>query len=141
MRHHHNAPSLRYTGNRAIVRVTSDHYPTLKRWYEARGKETFNRHLISDLGYMVDGRVAGWLYLTNSNIAMIECIISDPGTVPSLRKESLNKLVGHLIDTAVNLGYIHIWGISKHPSIEKVAEKYGFKITEGFKVLTLTASD
>lgn len=92
---------------------------------------------ISDLGYIVDGRVAGWLYVTNSNCAMIEGIIADPNTVPSLRQQSLRKLCGFLVDTALMLGYTNIFGISKHPSMAKVSKELGFKMSNDFKVFTL----
>lgn len=91
---------------------------------------------LSDMGYIADGRVAGWIYLTNGNAAMLEWIISDPSTVPSLRKESLRKLVGFMVDTCLMLGYTNIFGISKNPAIVGVAKQFGFKSSE-YTVYTL----
>lgn len=124
----------------SIVRVTPDHYPMLKRWYKGHGKDFIVlEDVISDLGYIVDGRVAGWLFVTNSNVAMIEGIISNPESVPSLRRTSLRKLTGFLVDASLMLGFTNIFGISKHPSMAKVAKELGFKSGKDFSVFTLNA--
>lgn len=121
------AEQMAKKSSRSLRRYHGSDYPTIKSWYEERGKPVPARKTLSDMGYIADGRVAGWLYFTNSNIALIECIISDPNTVPSSRRASLRKLVGFLIDTALMLGYTNIVGLSSHPSIEKVAKEFGFK--------------
>lgn len=121
----------------SIVRFTSDHYPLLKSWYAARGRIAPNRETLSDMGYVVDGRVIGFLYLTNSNVAMIEAIIADPNSVPSLRRASTDKLIGLLIDKAILLGYSSIFALSKHPSMHKAASKFGAKASTDFTLLTL----
>ena len=120
-----------------IRRITPSDYRTIDAWYDKRNRDMPDPKTFSDMGYMADGRVAGWLYVTNSNMAMIEGIIADPDTVPSLRKASLEKLCGFLVDTAVALGYTHIFGITEHPSIEKVCYKLGFQEAKGFRVFVL----
>lgn len=130
-------PKMLYNGLGSIVRVTPDHYPMLQSWYEARGRKMPNTELLSDMGYIVDGRIAGWLYVTNSSMAMIEGIIADPNTVPSLRRQSLRKLCGFLIDSALMLGFTEIFGISRHPSMTKVGKELGFKSAK-FNIFTLS---
>jgi hypothetical protein len=110
-------------------------------WYEQRGLPAPRRSSNSSLGCMADGRVAGFLYLTNSDVAMIEGIISDPRSVPSLRRESTTKLVGYFVDLATNLGYSTIIGISKHPSILKLGDKFGFKELKDYKIIVLDTLD
>ncbi len=144
MRYYHKEASsalTRYGSASSISKVSPKDYATILEWYERRGKQAPEIASFSDLGYIVDGRVAGWLYLTNSNMAMIEGIISDPNTVPSLRKESLKKLVGFLIDCAMALGYTQIFGLSKHPAILDISRQFGFKEAEGFKLVTLSTDD
>lgn len=124
-------------GQKAIIRIKPTHYPLIASWYENRDSVMPAIGDLSDCGYIADGRVAGWLYFTNSNIAMIEGIISDPDTVPSLRRESVFKLVGFLSDTALALGYTTIIGITKHPGMEDVCERLGYKECD-YKVLILS---
>lgn len=115
--------------------------PLLEKWHKDRGEAVPKRKDLPTTGYIADGRVAGWLYMTDSSLALIEGIISDPNTVPSLRKESLNKLVGFLIDLATSFGYTNILGLSKHPSILQLGQKYGFKEMKDYKFITLTTDD
>lgn len=136
-----DSSDVRYTGRRGLRRYTHRDYVMIKEWYELRGKKAPSPALLSDLGYIADDRVCGFLYLTNSNMAMIEGIIANPETVPSLRKESLTKLVGYMIDTALLLGYENIFGISKHPSMAKEAERFGFKVQSDNVIYTMIESD
>lgn len=127
-------------GSKGIERFKHGHYDIIKKWYKARKQTVPARACLSDVGFIADGRAAGWLYLTNSNIAMIEGIVSDPNTVPSLRRASLNKLIGILVDTAVSLGYTNIIGLSNHPGISRVGARYGFKETK-MTLLSLNTED
>jgi hypothetical protein len=124
-------------GPPGIDRITRVHKDLIMSWWQQRGKRIDYKGTVSDLGFIADGRVAGWLYLTNSRVAMIEGIIADPCSVPSLRKASVRKLTGFLIDTALSLGYTRIFGISKHPGMARVSKEFGFK-ENVFKVYTLS---
>lgn len=132
----------RLTGTRGLRRYTHRDYAMVASWYEARGQRVPSPAALSDLGYIADERVCGFLYLTNSNIAMLENVVASPYTVPSLRKESLTKLMGYMIDTALVLGYDNIFGISKHPSLEKEAKRFNFKtMSDSFKVYVMSEED
>lgn len=124
----------------SLRRVTSKDFPVIVHWYRQRQLTPPDPRALSDVGFIADGRVAGWLYLTNSNIALIDGVVSDPKSTPSLRRESLNKLIGCLIDFAVHLGYTQILGVTKHPGIESLGKKYGFKRLP-HSVIYLDASD
>lgn len=124
----------------SLKRVTSKDFPVIVHWYRKRNLKVPDPRALSDVGFIADGRVAGWLYLTNSNIAIIEGIISDPDSTSSLRRESLNKLIGCLIDFAVHLGYTQIMGVTKHPGIQTLGKRYGFKSLP-HTVIYLDASD
>lgn len=129
------------TGYKGIKKMNYEHTQLALSWYEKHKMTAPNKHLLSDLGYMVDGRVAGWLYVTNSGIAMIENIISDPDSVPSLRRESLDKLVGFMVDVALSLGYTTIVGLTKHPQIFKLGNKFGFQEMKEYKLMVLSAEE
>jgi len=124
-----------------IKKLTPSHYPMISRWYEGWNQPVPKRCHFSTMGCIADGRVAGWLHLMNSDMALIEGVISDPESVPSLRKESLLKLCGFLVDTAVTLGYPTIIGITKSNSIISVSKKLGFSELKDFKIVALDASD
>lgn len=111
----------------SLKRVTSKDFPMIVHWHKERKLTVPDPRALSDTGFIADNRVAGWLYLTNSNIAMIEGIISDPKSPASLRRESLDKLIGFMIDFALELGYTQFIGISKHMRVHGLGKKFGFK--------------
>lgn len=108
-----------------IRRYTSKDYDVIANWYIQRKLTPPQPRMLSDMGFIVDNRVVGWLYLTNSNTAFIEWVIARPKTTAYLRRESLAKLVGVLVDTASMLGYDIIFGMSSHPGIGREAKKLG----------------
>lgn len=110
-----------------IRKYTGRDYDLVAGWCKKRGRPLPSPDALSDLGFIVDDRVAGWLYLTNSNVAMVENIIANPNSVPSLRRHSLKVLCGLLVDTALSLGYTNIFGISNHPSVQKICREMGFR--------------
>lgn len=75
--------------------------------------------------------------MTNSNLAIIEGVISNPDTIPSLRKHSLKVLAGLMTDTAVSLGCTTVLAISKHPSIVELCGQMGFKELTDHRVFAL----
>lgn len=113
----------------------------ISEWYEKHGQVAPKQEQLSDMGFIVDNRVAGWVYLTNSNLALIECVISNPDTIPSLRKESLRKLAGLLVDTAVSLGCTEVIAITKHESIAELAQFLGFRPLPDHTVYVLSESE
>lgn len=123
------------------VRYKHRYYPMIAEWYDKHAQAAPKPEQLSDLGFIVDNRVAGWIYLTSSNLAIIECVISNPDTIPSLRKESLRKLAGLLVDTAVTLGCTEVLAITKHPGIAELAQHMGFRELPDHKVYILSESD
>ena len=117
--------------------IRKKHFHLIDQWHKKRKAKMPDPSNYSDLGFLVDGRVAGWLYITNSNIAMIEGIISDPDTVPSLRRQSVKKLMAILIETADHLGFKNVIGITEHPKMMETAQLFGFREAKGFKIMCL----
>ena len=126
----------------AIHRIKARDYPIIESWFRSRKIAPPSYQELSETGWIADNRVAGWLLCTNSSVAIIEHLISNPDTVPSLRQESIQKLTGFMIDFALMLGYTHIVAASKHPSVDRVAKQFGFKKTDlSFYVLTESELD
>ena len=114
----------------ALRRIKPQDYPVIEGWYRKRKLSPPPWQDLSETGWIADDRVAGWLLCTNSSVALIEGLISNPDAMPSLRKESMLKLSGFLVDTALLLGYSKVIAVSKHPSVDKVAKQLGFKPTD-----------
>ena len=114
-----------------IKKIRSQELKQIAQWYRDRDKAapTF-AEISGGMGYMADGRVAAWLIPTPTCVAIIENLVSDPNTIPSLRRESVTKLTGFLVDTALALGFTTVICATKHPAVAAQAEKLGFKKTD-----------
>lgn len=128
--------SMRIKGIRPIK--ASDH-ATISDWYRQYDQILPHPSSLSTTGFICDGRVALWIYLTNSNMAILEGLIADKNSVPSLRRSSINKLVGFAVDFCVAAGYTQIMAITKHPSVDEIGKRYGFKTLKSHKILYLKA--
>lgn len=114
----------------AIKRIKAKDYPMIASWYQNRKLGAPPWGDLSETGWIADDRAAGWLLLTNSSVAIIEHLITNPNTVPSLRRKSVMNLTGFLVDTAMMMGFTNIVCASKHPSVHKVAKRLGFEETD-----------
>jgi hypothetical protein len=95
-----------------IVRYKpKQHYKAIASWFHAHGLEA-------------------WIYRTDSTVAMIDWVISNPFTLPSERRMSLKKLAGVLVDTAVALGYPDVIFTTTHENIKKIGVDMGFRPTK-----------
>lgn len=71
---------------------------------------------------------AGFLYTTNSKIAWLEFIISNPQYRGEHRKEAIKTTIDTLCYMAKELGFGAVFTSVKHPSLIKYFKDYGFTI-------------
>jgi hypothetical protein len=74
--------------------------------------------------------VAGFLYLTNSKVAWMEWIVSDPDYKESDRADALELLINSLEDIARGVGYEIILSIGRNKSLINMHKKLGYTIDD-----------
>jgi len=74
--------------------------------------------------------VAGFLYLTNSNIAWMEWIISNKDYKDNNRKEALKTLILGLENIALSVGKDMIFNVSKSKSLINIHKELGYTVDE-----------
>jgi hypothetical protein len=72
--------------------------------------------------------MAGFLYLTNSKVAWMEFIVSDPAYKENDRAEALQLLILSLEDIAREMGKEIILSIGRNKSLLKMHESLGYTI-------------
>lgn len=102
------------------------HYKAVASWYHARNMAAPLPDSLPTLGFVVDGKVAGWLYQTDSTVALVDGFIASPDTLPSSRKQAIEVLAGLLLDLAHSLGYHTVLATTSHPTIKKMCHKHKF---------------
>lgn len=105
-------------------------YATLKRWWEAHDWKPLPRDCLPSIGSIAGGICAGFLYRTDSKLALIEYIISDPSSSKKDRKEAVRLVIEDLTDKATDLGYIAIYTSTTSPSLINHYKNVGFKVTD-----------
>jgi len=109
-----------------MVRFSEEHIPEINSWYCQRGMETLSKHLFPDVGFIVRGVGAGFIYQTDSSLCFLDGYISNPESTKEHRKDSFDKITHALILTAKDHGFRSILAYTQNPEISKRCERFGF---------------
>lgn len=104
-------------------------YVRLESWWKGHKWTPLHSDCLPETGFIVNNICAGFLYKTDSNIAILEFVIADPESDKKERDKALDCLFDTLINTAKEMGFHNIMGWLNHPSLVKRYEKFGFGIT------------
>ena len=99
------------------------------RWPEV-SKDTLPMNGIGGLMVYKDDIliVAGFLYLSNSKVAWLDWIVSNPQYRQSDRKDALEVLIMGLEDVAISQGYNTIISIARNKSLINIHEQLGYTV-------------
>lgn len=107
------------------------HLPMVTKWGIGRGMAVQDAEVDGSLypttGFVVNGIVASWIYMTNSTLAYIDSSISDPTTTKEARWEAMNEMLPLLVEEAKSLGAKVLCGYSFHKSFDRVLNEGGFE--------------
>lgn len=81
-------------------------------------------------GFVVPGVCAGFLYFTDSEIAILEWVVSNPKASTMEVGRGIKAIVEAAISTALNEGYSMIFSYVKSKGLQKLYERQGFKVTD-----------
>ncbi len=104
------------------------HYDLLKKWYEDHDQRMLDKSLIPGIGLVVDNCVAGFLYQTDSKLAIIENYISDKNSTKEQRHDAIIALTNGLYEIANQLQYKTILSFTNNSGILNKQDKLGFNI-------------
>ena len=98
-----------------------------KDWKWTAPKKDF----LPDMGYMVyyndEPICAGYMYVTNSNVVLLEWIISNfEFKDRKIRKEALFMLIQTITSLSANLGKKYVYSILKSKSLIELYQELGF---------------
>ena len=112
-------------------------WDTLQEWWTKWGWPEMNKDLLplNGLGGLMICKeeapiVSGFLYLTNSGVAWMEWIISDPEYKESDRKEALELLIKELENVAISMGKTIILSVGRNKSLINAHRNLGYVIDD-----------
>lgn len=74
--------------------------------------------------------MVGFLYLTNSKVAWLEWIVSNPDYREDDRKEALELLINTLENVAISQGYEIILSIGRNKGLIETHKKLGYTVDD-----------
>lgn len=121
-----------------IPYVREQHFEQVRDWLRFWKEEMVPRALPEN-GFVVPGKAAGFLYRTDSSIALIENLVAAPGLSREERSEAVDAVVTAVIERANELGFEMLVGYTVLDVVVKRAQRFGFRhVAQGFHVIALT---
>lgn len=107
----------------------------LDSWWEAHNLPLIPLSSLPATGYMVQGVAAGFLYLTNSDVAFIENYISNPKAIYVERQAALDAVTARLIECAMQNGYNYLVALTQSQAIYERALRFGFSNAGAYQTM------
>lgn len=80
-----------------VRRVLELDFDEIQKWFELRAMPVPDRSIFPKVGFIVNKIAAGFIYFTDSSIAIIDGYISNPKSDTRDRNEALDSITGALI--------------------------------------------
>ncbi len=112
----------------AVRRVEPSDIKEIQMWFQMWGLTAPHKDRFSDLGFIVPDVAAGFLYLTNSGVAIIDAYICNPGAHKRIRDEALDAITYRILEAAEGAGVQYLKGDTNFRTILRRAQKFGFKV-------------
>ena len=112
------------------VQVNAEDLGTLNKWCIQWGKGPFPDGWLPKTGLWVKDIIAGFIYKTDSSLAFIECIISNPKASKADRREAFLVLEKALCENAKKSGYAYLQGITCNRSVADVGKASDWTLTD-----------
>lgn len=109
-----------------IRKVETKDIQTIQSWFLARNIVD-QSDMFSTIGYIVPDIAAGFLYTTNSQVAIIEHLITNPIYHKEIRDKALDEVVLSIIKEAKRLHFTNLLGITEFDVVTQRALKLGFE--------------
>tara|TARA_R110000765_G_scaffold202644_1_gene307898 strand:+ start:8139 stop:8540 length:402 start_codon:yes stop_codon:yes gene_type:complete len=109
----------------------NDYDDILCKWWKDWKWTAPAKDFLPDMGYMVyyndEPVCAGYMYVTNSNVVLLEWIISNfEFKDRKIRKEALFMLIQTITSLSANLGKKYVYSILKSKSLIELYQELGF---------------
>ena len=114
-----------------LRRFKKEDLKTIEKWWESwPGWKSPGEGFLPDTGVVVTANdklvMAGFIYLTNAKVALLEWIISDPDYRENNRKQALELLVTGGEEIIKSLGYTFCFSICRSKNLGETYKKLGW---------------
>ena len=110
-------------------------YADLRAWHEARGETAPDAGRLPGIGFIEPGVALGFLYCTDSALALVDLFVSNPAAAAARRGRALLGIERALAAEAKRLGFSGVLAITREPGIERAAQRNGYRHLGRFAML------
>ncbi len=109
------------------------HLPLVHEWSRLRklGPDAGDVSLLPPTGFVADGIVAGFFFVTNSKLGFIDSFVSDPRSTKAERGKAIVEIMAAIVDDAREMGLHALAGAISVPSLAKHVARCGFTVMPG----------
>jgi hypothetical protein len=83
---------------------TNSDYAEINSWFKAHGMPSPSADLLPSNGFIVPGVAAGFVYLTDSSVSILDSFISNPDSDDDDRSDAIDWIAIHLTNLAMMNG-------------------------------------
>lgn len=106
------------------------HFDQVSVWMQHRN-QLITPDALPKSGFIIPGKAAGFLYRTDSSMAMIENLVAAPGLGREERDQAVDDIVLAICAEAARLGFKMLVGTTVLEAVVKRAERLGFVYAGG----------
>jgi hypothetical protein len=96
-------------------------FEQITSWRVSRDAEAIDRDLFPPIGFIEPGIAAGFINFTQTKVAFIENIVSNPYADQGIREKAILQILETLENLAYDRGNKWIVAVTNHPRIEHYA--------------------
>lgn len=105
-------------------------YYTLVEWWNQHNWKAPSINMLPKTGFIVENVCAGFLYKTDSEIAWLEFIISNPNSDKEERSKGLDLVINALLEEAKISGFKAVFTSVEHKKLIERYKEHGFIETD-----------
>lgn len=107
----------------------------INAWHRAWGVPELPSGSLPEFGLIEPGVAAGFLYRTDSGMALIEGLISNPRSGRDDRNAALDAIGDELVAEAERQGFRWLLAISRNQNVQARAVRHGFRDSGKYAIM------
>jgi hypothetical protein len=121
----------------AARRIELSDLGEINSWYQERGLTALDAELLPKTGYIVPQIAVGFLYMTDSNMALLEGYITNPRASKRACITAIDSITSALLQAANELGVKHVLAFCDSHGIKRIAQRrHGMSEVGNFSLVT-----
>lgn len=105
-------------------------YKTLEKWWKSYSWPCIAPEYLPTTGLIIDDLCAGFLYKTDSSVAILEWIVGNREADRGARAQAIREVVQGLKEIAHRAGYTKVFTSAVHPNLISAYKELGFQPTD-----------